>query len=122
MSNNQLPDLSKAEWDLMNVLWRRKRLSVTQVHEHFFSERHWSYNTVKTMMRRLMKKGYLLCDDSARTHLFSPAVPRRKAVSNTLGETLDRLLDDRFGPLVAYAAQRRGLSDEQIEQLKKILK
>ncbi len=49
------------------------------------------------------------------------AVPRRPVAMKTLGEALDRLLDGGFGPLVAYAARRRNLSEAEIARLREIL-
>lgn len=121
MNRGKLRDLTKVEWDLMNRIWHRRSVTVADVHRYFLKERGWSYNTVKTMMQRLVKKGYLLCDDSQRAHTYSPAVSRRRVVRRTLAEALDRILDDGFDPLVAYAAKRRNLSDEEIEQLRELL-
>ena len=121
MNRGKLRDLTKVEWDLMNRIWRRRSVTVGDVHGHFLRERGWSYNTVKTMMQRLVRKGYLLCDDSERAHTYRPAVSRRRVVRRTLAEALDRILDDGFGPLVAYAAKRRNLSDEEIEKLRELL-
>jgi len=121
MNRGKLRDLTKVEWDLMNRIWRSRSVTVADVHGHFLKERGWSYNTVKTMMQRLVRKGYLLCDDSQRAHAYSPAVSRRRVVRRTLAEALDRILDDGFDPLVAYAAKRRNLSDEEIEKLRELL-
>ena len=117
----ELPDLSKVEWELMNQMWRRRKTTVADLHAHFHPERQWSHNTVKTMLQRLVKKGYLACDDSQWAHVYRPAVPRKRVLGNSLGETLDRMLDGRLDPLIAYAARRKNLSDEEIAQLWRIL-
>lgn len=121
MSKRERRDLTKVEWDLMNEIWRRKSTTVAEIHAHFLEERAWSYNTVKTMMQRLVKKGYLISDDSQRAHTYRPALSRRRVVKRTLAEALDRLLDDGFGPLIAYAAERKDLTDEEIAKLSEIL-
>ena len=121
MRKAKLRDLSKMEWDIMNQIWCRRKVSVAEIYSHFLKKRRWSHNTVKTMMQRLVKKGYLICDDSQRAHIYRPAVPRRHVAGKALTETLDRILDDGFGPLVAYAARRKDLSDEEVTKLKEIL-
>jgi BlaI family penicillinase repressor len=121
MGKMQLPDLSKAEWDLMNVMWRRKQATVAEVCEDLSAERGWTHNTVKTMLQRLEKKGYLLRDATRHAHLYQPAVRRRQVVRRALATSLDKILDAGFGPLVAYAAERKGLSDEEIAALRKLL-
>lgn len=121
MKREDLPDLSKVEWDLMNRIWRGKRVTVADIHAHFLEERGWSHNTVKTMMQRLVKKGYLHRDDSSRAHVYQPAVSQKGVTKRRLGDTLDRILDDSFGPLIAYAAERKNLSDNDIVKLREIL-
>jgi predicted transcriptional regulator len=121
MGKRKLRDLTKVEWDLMNQIWRRKYTTVADIHSHFLKDRAWSYNTVKTMMQRLVKKGYLVSDDSQRAHTYRPALSRRSVVKRTLAEALDRILDGGFGPLIAYAAKRRDLTDEEIMKLSEIL-
>lgn len=121
MGKRKIRDLTKVEWDLMNQIWQRRNTTVADIHAHFLKERGWSYNTVKTMMQRLVKKGYLLSDDSQRAHTYRPALTRRRVVKRTLAEALDRILDDGFGPLIAYAAKRRDLTDEEIVKLSDIL-
>lgn len=121
MGNKPVRDLSKVEWDLMNEIWKRGRVTVAELHERFAPERGWSHNTVKTMLQRLVKKGYLTCDDSARSHVYAAAVPQERAVRHTLGELLDRVLEAGFGPLVAYAARKKNLSAAEIERLREIL-
>lgn len=122
MGKQHAPDLSKVEWELMKVIWRLESARVSDVYEAFLHDRGWSHNTIKTMMQRLVKKGYLRCDDSQRAHVYDPAISRDRAVHRTLWETLDRILEDSFGPLVVYAAQRRNLSDEEGRKLREILK
>ena len=121
MPKRDLPNLSRAEWDLMNQIWRRRRASVADLRRDFRAERGWSHNTVKTMVQRLVRKGYLERDASQRAHIYEPAVRRRDVVRKALADSLDRILDDQLGPLVAYAADRRDLTDEEIETLRAII-
>ena len=53
------PELSKAEWLIMNACWDRKNLTARDVHEAVAPQREWEYQTVKTMLDRLVEKGYL---------------------------------------------------------------
>jgi predicted transcriptional regulator len=121
MDKLPLPDLTKVEWELMNVIWRRKNATVSDVHGHFLEKKRWSYTTVKTMMERLVRKGYLASDDSKVAHVYTAAVPRASAVKKVLAETLDRILDDSLSPLVVYASRRRNLSEKELLTLKALL-
>ncbi len=117
----KLPHLSKVEWDLMNEVWRLGGATVADIHARFLEERGWSHNTVKTMMQRLVKKGYLRRDASRRAHFYQAIPERRQVARSALSDVLDRILEQGFGPLVAYAAERKKLSRREIHQLKEIL-
>jgi predicted transcriptional regulator len=121
MAEKKLADLSKVEWDLMNVLWREAPMAAAEVRARFQEDRGWSHTTVKTMLDRLVAKGYLKSDDAQLAHVYAPAVPRARTVRQALTETLDRLLGDNLQPLAAYAARRKGLSKDELEALSKLL-
>jgi BlaI family transcriptional regulator, penicillinase repressor len=121
MATQKLPSLTPVEWDLMNEIWRHRGATVADVHALFVGKRGWNHNTVKTMMQRLIKKGYLRRETSQRAHFYSPAVERSRVTARALGDTLDRILENGFGPLVAYAADRKNLSREEVAKLREIL-
>ena len=122
MVRKLLPALTRVEWDLMNAIWRGGGSTVADLHARFLDQRGWSHNTVKTMMQRLVKKGYLHCDSTQKAHVYTPAAQRGQVAKAALAETLDRILEQGFGPLVAYAADRKKLTQEEIARLKEILK
>ena len=47
----QIPELSKAEWLVMNECWRRGRCTARQIFEDAPARRSWSYQTVKTILK-----------------------------------------------------------------------
>ncbi|HLV01045.1 MAG TPA: BlaI/MecI/CopY family transcriptional regulator, partial [Acidobacteriota bacterium] len=51
--------LTEAEWELMKVIWRENPISARRVLEAVRQEKDWAYSTVKTMLDRLVEKGFL---------------------------------------------------------------
>ena len=54
-----LPDLTDAEWKIMKAVWDLKKTNVREVYESLLEGEGWAYNTVRTLMERLSAKGYL---------------------------------------------------------------
>ena len=54
---NSLPDLSKAEHDILNALWRSGAQSVREVHDQVSQTTGWAYTTTKTVMDRMAANG-----------------------------------------------------------------
>ena len=59
----ELPELSKAEYDILRILWKHERLSVREVHDQLVDTYNWAYTTTKTMMDRMVKKELLNRED-----------------------------------------------------------
>ena len=54
--NNKI--LTDAELKLMNIIWLLKEATVHQVLERVSEIENYAYNTVSTIMRILVKKGF----------------------------------------------------------------
>ena len=55
MSQQKLPELSKAEYDILRILWKKKKeQTVREVHDELHPTYHWAYTTTKTMMDRMI--------------------------------------------------------------------
>ena len=48
--------LTKAEWQVMNALWKDYPASVRDIIKNLEGDVDWAYTTVKTMLDRLAKK------------------------------------------------------------------
>lgn len=93
MVKRQLPSLSAAQVEIMEIVWQHREVSVTEVQQHLQTlDRDLARNTVQTMMVRMEEKGWLSHRNVGRTFLYRATNP--KDVS--LGNEVKRLLDDSF--------------------------
>ena len=115
------PRISDAEWSVMKAVWALKTATAKQVVEALARETAWKLQTVQTLMTRLVQKGALAADKSAREHIFTPLVTEqecRQAVSRSF---LARVFDGEIAPFLACLLERKKLSRKEIEELKLIL-
>ncbi len=115
-------DMSRAEFEIMDVLWRRERATVREVHEELQAKRKLSYSTVATLLGRLKGKGYVEAKEKNFAYQFRPKVKREQVISRKLNELVDRILGGDVAPLTAYIAQNRNLTPEQLKTLEEIAK
>jgi BlaI family penicillinase repressor len=115
------PELSKAEWLIMNACWDRKNLTARDVHEAVAAQREWEYQTVKTMLDRLVEKGYLRRDKVGPISVFTPAIPRTRTVRRAIDGFVETVLGNQLAPLFAHLAGGEKLSDEELAALKKLV-
>ena len=103
-------DLSKAEWAVMQVVWDLKEAVARDIYEELKDEQGWAVTTVRTMLERLVDKGHLSRRKVGPVYVYSPNVSKSKAIKRALREVVERVLEGRVTPLVAY------LLEEAIKQ------
>ena len=114
--------LSDGEWKLMNLLWDESPLTISRMVEALRGDTDWSKATVNIMLGRLADKGAVSVDASGRAKLYTPLLGREDAVRQEARECLGRIRTGGVGLLVSAMAEDCGLSDEEIEELHRILR
>lgn len=119
---NAKPALSEAEWAVMKIIWENRSLALGDIYERLGRDSRWSYSTVKTLVRRMVAKGWLTYQRVGNSFLYSAAVGRQGAVRRAVREFSERVLDGLLTPFVAYYAEETELSDEDLRQLEELVK
>ena len=115
------PRLSQAEWAVMKALWDGGPMAVGDIYERLSTEQDWAYTTARTLVRRLADKGWLSYRKVGSSFLYRAAVPRDKAVRSAVREFSERVLGGLLSPFVAYYAEEKGLSQDDVAKLRKII-
>lgn len=84
---------------IMNVLWSGREMSIRDVQTRLELEKSTNFNTVMTVMNRLVGKGLLTRRAEGRVSLYRPTVSRDRFLDQQSKELTHELLDE-FGPLV----------------------
>ena len=114
--------LSRSEWEVMKVIWDGGPMAAGDIYARLSQGKSWAYSTVKTLVRRMVKKGWLDYDRVGNSFLYRAAVTQKKALRSAVKEFSNRVLDGLLSPFVAYYAQEKELSAEDIALLEDILK
>lgn len=115
------PALAKSELEIARIVWSLGEATVRQVFEALPKDRDLDFWTVQTYLRRLKTKGYLRTRREGRNNVYVPAVKREKALREVVDDFLERLFDGEALPLFQQLIRDRGLSDEEIAELQKML-
>ena len=114
------PDLSSAEFEIMDILWKKEHASVREIQETLGSERKLSYSAISTMLGRMREKGYVDAKAKNFAYEFRPLVKRDQVVKRKLDDLVNKILGGDVSPLAAYIAENRTLTPEQIKALEDI--
>lgn len=114
-------DLSKSEWKVMKIVWSLKKAMAREVYAIACDEQNWSPTTVKTLLSRLVEKGYLTTTQVGNGFVYRPAhsaiVSLRAAADSLLGNALE----GTTGPLLQHMLERTSLSESDLSQLQELL-
>ena len=116
------PALAKSELEVARIVWRLGSATVREVLEQLPKDRDLDFKTVQTYLRRLEAKGYLRTKKQGRSKVYLSKVRPRQVVREVVNDFMDRLFDGETLPLLQHLIQDRGLSDEEIRQLRHMLK
>jgi BlaI family transcriptional regulator, penicillinase repressor len=121
-ANNELPDLSRTELQILNILWKSKEgLSVREVHEQIKETFNWAYSTTKTTMDRMVKKGLLKRDDFHGVFLYQAQISKPAGLARLLSFFMNDLLEMDQSALVSLFGRSKALSESEIDELEGLL-
>ena len=118
---SETPRISDAEWTVMKVVWAHKTTTAKQMVEALANETAWKLQTIQTLMSRLVLKGALAADKSAREHTFTALVTEQECRQDVSCSFLARIFDGEIAPFLACLLERKKLTRKEIAELKRIL-
>lgn len=116
-------NISGAEWQVMEALWDASApVSSAEIVDRVSVDNGWTEATVRTLLFRLTKKGFVASDRDGRRFLYRPVIERDAYVGTAADRFIDRMFGGRLAPLVAQFANRDKLSKDEIERLEALIR
>ena len=112
--------LGRLELQILNVVWEKGRVTVHDVKEVLGKGRKPAYTTILAMMRKMDAKGYLEHDVEGRTFIYRAAISQEDVRYDVLNDILERLFDGSPALMVNSLVEQKDISEEDLEQIKKI--
>jgi len=116
------PKISEAEWVVMEVVWRQNPITALEVVQQLTAHKQWQDQTIRTMLRRLIRKKALTYKAEGKVYYYAPAVSREQCVRGESRSFLERVFGGAAQPLLVQLVQEAKLSADEIAELKKILR
>lgn len=118
-----VPRISETEWELMKVVWAGSPCSAGQIIEALTQvDSSWHPKTVKAFLNRLVRKGALGFKKEGRAYLYRPLVKEADCVAAVSESFLERVFGGSLKPMLAHFVERKKLSEEEIRELRRLLK
>ena len=113
--------ISAAESHVMEAVWSSGPLTSDELIRSVGPAQSWGEATVKTLINRLLKKKALASERSEGRTRYRALVSRDDYVAGESQGLLDRLFGGELAPLVAHFAERRALSPEEAQRIRRLI-
>ncbi|HEX6834090.1 MAG TPA: BlaI/MecI/CopY family transcriptional regulator [Rudaea sp.] len=118
----EVPWPTKAELDILHVLWERGASTVREVHEALYGDDGAGYTTALKLMQIMHAKGLVERDDSQRAHVYRAAVTKQRTQKRYMADMVQRLFNGSASQMVLHAlGNHPGASREELKEIRALL-
>ncbi|NOU52997.1 BlaI/MecI/CopY family transcriptional regulator [Pseudoalteromonas sp. JBTF-M23] len=115
-------ELSKAEFAVMEALWQGHPAKASDIIQRLSNDTQWHEKTIKTLVSRLVKKQAVSFEKQGREYIYTPTIGREAYTLKESQSFIERFFRGRIAPLVSGFAKTEQLSQQDIDELKQIIK
>lgn len=112
------PEISKAEYQVLDVLWEHGEASVREVHDML--DNGWAYSTTKTVVDRMVRKGLVAREKLHGLFIYKAEVSRPAGLARWLRFFADQILGVDTRTAVAMFGQGSKLDDRELSELREL--
>jgi len=117
----KMEELTKAEERIMMIFWKLKKGFVKDIIDEINDQPKPPYNTISSVVRILVSKGYLGFKAYGKTYEYYPTISKSEYRKIELKKVLSGYFGDSPASLLSFMVKEEKLSKEEIEKLKDII-
>lgn len=117
--NNELPKISDAELEVMKIIWTLGKVHADEIISNLNGKSAWSESTIKTLMRRLVDKGWLVTSKDGRRFLYSATTNQQQAMQIQANSLFSQICDRDKGQILLNLVGQSIISQADLWQIAK---
>ncbi|AEH01166.1 BlaI/MecI/CopY family transcriptional regulator [Lacinutrix sp. 5H-3-7-4] len=111
-----MKQLTKAEEDIMQVLWQLEKANVKQIIEQLPQPKP-AYNTVSTIVRILESKGFVDYEKKGKGHIYFPLLKKQEYSNQSLNKLVDNYFQGSFKSMVSFFVKKNDINLNELESV-----
>jgi len=115
-----MKELTKAEEQVMQILWKIKKGFVNDILEEFPLPKP-AYNTVSTIVRILEKKEFVSHKAYGKSHEYYPLTSKKEYTKTYLNGFLTNYFSNSYKQLVSFFSNEDNLSVKELEEIRNMM-
>ncbi|MCB9334860.1 MAG: BlaI/MecI/CopY family transcriptional regulator [Flavobacteriales bacterium] len=116
-----MQELTKAEEQIMQVIWNLEKCFVKEIIPHL-PEPQPAYNTVSTIVRILEKKEFVGYEAFGKTHQYFPIVSKEDYATYKTDSLLGNYFGNSVEKMMSFFVKEKKLDINELDELLKNLK
>ncbi len=119
-----MTQLTKAEEEIMHIIWRLERCLVSDILPIVEEERGEKVpqSTISSIVRILESKGFVSHKAYGRTHEYFPVISKKAYTESTLSRLVSDYFEGSAGKLVSFLVKEEKLDVDELSQMIERLK
>jgi BlaI family penicillinase repressor len=113
--------LGKREEQIMQVIWQLEKAFIKDVIEGL-PEPKPHYNTVATMVKILVEKGFLNAEKLGNMYQYTPRITLAEYRKQDVAAIKRKYFGNSFTKMITHFAREEKLSDEELDELVSMIK
>ena len=118
---NEQKELTKAELQIMQVLWQKENAFVNEILQELEEPRP-AYNTVSTVLRVLQNKGFVAYRSFGKNYQYYPLVSKESYTNRFMNRVVDNFFSGSVKAMVSFFTKKEQMSVQEIDELIEMLK
>ena len=119
--NRDVPRISAAEIEILQILWQQSPLSADQIVGRLQQRKDTHPRTAKTLLNRLLKKEALGFLEKNRKYHYYPLIDKTEFYREQSDTFLENFFEGRLTPLISLFSERSKLSNDDLVELKMLI-
>lgn len=115
-----MKDLTKAEEQVMHILWELEKAFVKDILEKFPEPRP-AYNTVSTIVRILETKGFIGHEAFGKSHQYYPLVTKNSYRKFSMNQMVEGYFEGSASSLLSFFVKDKNINSKELDELLAII-
>lgn len=107
-------EVSAAEWIPLRIIWTLQRAYTNTIISYTQARTNWSESTIKTLLRRLEQKGFVISHHDGRKFVYVPAKDEQATMTAVAQQQLASMCQKHRGQVILQLIKDNKLSQTDL--------
>ena len=124
-SNEEERQLTKAEMEIMNVLWEKAEGMTTHEIIEEYPEPKPAYSTIATFLKILTNKNFIHSrkqEGGGKTFVFTPTISREAYTNRVMKEVKSTFFAGSLKSMLSFFAKQEEVSEKDLQEIMEMIK